>query len=267
MALHTRSAQPSQPLHLDGAPNARDLSWIGWSLRPDLVLRSEALDRLTSDDVALLRGLRLRTVVDFRGENEIAMGGADTLVAPAKRIAMPVLSPDHDIYTALAVVLQATDGESVERRFGNGEAERIMLDMYRWFVSDPAAREPFATTLRLLADADNLPLLFHCTAGKDRTGWMAAIVYSALGVAREAIAEDFLASNEHGVLALDSLSAAGTLADPELVQPFVEVRQSYLDVAFDQVARDFGDFAAFLSKGLGVGQDQLEALRHNLLSD
>ncbi|HEY6740657.1 MAG TPA: tyrosine-protein phosphatase [Actinopolymorphaceae bacterium] len=265
------SEHVSGDLALDGAPNSRDLGGLpttdGRVVRNGVALRAESLVSLTDADLDTLRRMGIRTVVDFRGASEIAVSGVGRLPdvdgAAPNRLQLPVFEPGHDIYTALALLVRGTDPAVVEREFGDGKAERLMLECYRWFVRDPGARLPFARTLRLLASRTDSPLLFHCTAGKDRTGWMAVVLLTALGVEPEAVVADYLRSNDHQVFDLEDPDGL----DPRLVRPFLEVRPDYLSAAFDQIERDFGDFGGFLERGLGVDAATLERLRTHLLTE
>lgn len=253
-------------LGLEKAPNGRDLGGYltrdGRTVVAGQLLRTEALSRLTAQDLAVLAGLGVRTVVDFRGEAEVGMSGPDLLPSGCTNLHLPVFAADHDIYVTLGALFTGGDESEQRRVLGDGGAERIMEDMYRWFVSDPAARAPYAQTLKRVADAGERPVLFHCTAGKDRTGWMGAIILTALGVPEETVFADYLLTNERQASLLDLFTGPDSVIDPELVRPLLDVRESYLRAAFDQVSQDFGTFRAFVEDGLG---GDIEDLKSQLL--
>ncbi|MCW3841729.1 tyrosine-protein phosphatase, partial [Micromonospora yasonensis] len=123
--------------------------------------------------------------------------------------------------------------------------------------------------VRLAAEAGNLPLLFHCSAGKDRTGWLSVVLLTALGVDEAAIRADYLRHNELTESLREVLLAAMTRQqpdlDPAIARPLLEVRPDYLDAAYDQVRRVYGSFGAYLRDGLGVTDATVAALRANLL--
>jgi protein-tyrosine phosphatase len=125
--------------------------------------------------------------------------------------------------------------------------------MYRWFVTDAGARARFAAVLRVIAEADGAPVLFHCTAGKDRTGWTAALLLTALGVPREAVLADYLLTNERAARLI-------ARADP-LLLPLARADAAYLDAAFDEIARGWPTFEAFWHDGLGLDHATLHRLR------
>src|SRR5437588_10808562 len=116
-----------------------------------------------------------------------------------------------------------------------------MTAIYRWLVADPRARAGLAAALRAIAEADGVPLLYHCSAGKDRTGWLSAVLLSVLGVDRETILADYLATNEYSRATnraiLDAMRARGRQAYPELMMPLFEARREYLAAACAEVAQ------------------------------
>jgi len=116
-----------------------------------------------------------------------------------------------------------------------------------------------------------LPLLQHCTSGKDRAGWMTAIVLTALGVPRELVLRDYLLSNDyhragHDRLRLDLLKT-GIMADPGLLRPVLEQSATYLGAAFEEADRRYGSFGRFLTHGLEITEAMLDGLRRALLGD
>jgi protein-tyrosine phosphatase len=246
-------------LGLDRAPNARDLGGYvnaeGLTVREGVVLRAEALNQLTEDDVTALAAVR--TIVDYRGHGEIEAAGEDRLPAEAAYAHLPVFAPDYDIYLTLVPLIVSNDPVQQHEVLGDGGAERIMISLYRWFVSDATAREAFAETLRLISDPEARPVLFHCTAGKDRTGWMAAVLLTALGVHHETVVADYLLTNERQAPLIDMFKGPASTIDPALIAPLLDVRPQYLQAAFDQVKQDFGTFPAFLRDGLGADEETL----------
>src|SRR2546430_285583 len=116
-----------------------------------------------------------------------------------------------------------------------------------------------------------LPLLYHCTGGKDRAGWMTAIVLTAIGVPRELVLRDYLLSNDfhrtgYQKLRFD-LVKTGIVADPELLRPVLELSPTYLGAAFEEADRQYGSFGRFLAYGLEVSEAMLTELRRALLGD
>jgi protein-tyrosine phosphatase len=108
---------------------------------------------------------------------------------------------------------------------------------------------------------DRAPLVIHCTAGKDRTGFASALILHALGVADETIAEDYLLTNQYY---RREATAATDLPD-DVRNAIGSVEASYLAAAFDAVAADYGDLEGYLRDGLKLGTPERDALKARYL--
>ena len=261
-------------LRLSNAPNARDLgghlTGDGRRVRRNLLFRSDSLHRLSEADLEVVASLKLACVIDFRSPEEVARSGADKLPTPGPRLVeLPIV--DLDLF---GVIMDAMSrgGDGTELDFlredaPDGGAPAMMAELYRRFVSGEAIRAAFARALRLVAAAENLPLLFHCTVGKDRTGWLAAVVLSALNVPRDVIMADYVRTNEfsHEFVDLVVSLLEGRVSDPRVVVPLLEARPAYLEAAFAEAELCYGGMDGYLREGLGVDDDLLAALRANLL--
>jgi protein-tyrosine phosphatase len=144
-----------------------------------------------------------------------------------------------------------------------------MIAVYRRLVVGDAARTAYAAFVRTVLDPERRPVLFHCTAGKDRTGWAATILLLAAGVDEAGALDEFLAVNPAVRVTfaplLEQLAAVG--GDPELLRPLLEVRAEYLQAALDALRERFGTFDAYLRDGLGLSEIEVEALRRTLRTD
>jgi protein-tyrosine phosphatase len=267
------SVMNSRQMPLDGAVNVRDVgghrSASGAVVASGRVLRADALSRLTEPDVRRLGAFGLRTVVDFRLPGEVLVGGEDRLPAGATRVSLPVAGGDLGAFYDL---IASGDHRQQHEVLGQGRATEFMLGVHRGFVAGQRQRDGFGIALRMIADASmGLPLLYHCTSGKDRTGWMTAIVLTALGVPHLTVMSDYLLSNDvyrtrYFKLGND-LAKTGMMRDPGLLRPILELSPAYLDAAFDEVWRRYGSFGAFLSRGLDVDGQTLLQLRDALMDD
>jgi protein-tyrosine phosphatase len=255
--------RPGRDLGLVGLPNGRDLGGYrtetGAIVRYGVLLRADAPIGATDEDLRALDRLGVRRVIDMRGDGEIAHFGLSAWTAPRTHL------PISDVVAALLAQQVKPGAEPLPP----GSAQTTMRGMYRDFVADPDSRAQFATALRTIADPDGVPLLFHCTAGKDRTGWLAALVLAALGVDRATITADYLLTNERFATGRGAAGRARLLAslgelgvDVVAVLPLLEARTDYLDAAFAEVDARYGDMPAFLRVGLDADVD---ALRANLL--
>lgn len=261
-------------LALAGAPNTRDLG--GWptvdgrTVRLGRLFRAGALGRTTDADVEALDALGLRTVVDLRDVSEIAFAPPDRLPAGPEVVPLPIYDPDHPVFTYVAAVMQGSDQQGYEALAEEG-TPGAMAAIYRWFVNGEPARERFARAIRLFAEPGRLPALLHCSAGKDRTGWLSVIVLRVAGVSPADVEADYLATN--ALSAGVNAAVIGAMRDrrPDLdedaIRPVFEARPAYLDAAYAEVDRLYGSFDEYVHSGLGLDRDVLDALRSALLDD
>jgi protein-tyrosine phosphatase len=266
----TAERASSRLIDLDGAVNVRDIggyrSMYGLEVRRRRLIRGDSLSQLSPADGPRLGRLGLRTVIDFRTSGEVLLNGPDRLPPGVELTSLPVSGGDlESIYELIA----SGDHERQATELGDGRAAEFMVEINRGFVSDTQQREAFGAALRLLCSPGRLPLLYHCSSGKDRAGWMTAIVLTALGVPRELVLRDYLLSNDfhrtgYQKLRFD-LVKTGIVADPELLRPILEQSPTYLGAAFEEADRRYGSFGRFLTCGLQVSEAMLDGLRRTLL--
>ncbi|MFD9909181.1 tyrosine-protein phosphatase [Streptomyces sp. NPDC059063] len=256
---------------LQGAVNVRDVggyrTYDGERVRHGRVYRADALSRLTDADVTALAGLGLGRVVDFRIADEVRFDGPDRLPAGLTATARPVT--DNGLFQRIMTAIGSRDPVKQEELLGGGRAEAFMRDAYRTFVTDAANRAVFAATLRDIADG-GAPLLYHCTAGKDRTGWTTYVLLRALGVPERTAVDDYLASNAfraaYDAKVRETLEQTGMMQNPDLLIPLQEVRTGYLDAALAEVTQHYGGFGGYLTRGLGLDARTLVALRERMVT-
>lgn len=247
--------------------NVRDVggyrTYTGGQVRQGLVYRADALGKLTPADITTVAGLGLTKAVDFRIPMEVQYDGADRLPPGLSATARPV--SDLGLYGTLLTAIGSGDPVRQEQMLGGGRAEAYMRDIYRTFVSSPENRAQFAATLREIADGKQGPLLYHCTSGKDRTGWMSYVLLRALGVPEATAGGDYLASNTfrgaYDAQVRAGLKQSGRMQNPDLLIPLQEVRQDYLDAATAQMEATYGSFYGYLTTGLGLDLDTLAKLQ------
>jgi protein-tyrosine phosphatase len=271
---------------LRGAPNARDLGGIpvaaGRAVRAGVLFRAPALGRLTDEDVAALRRVGLAEVIDLRHPREIELTPPDRLPDGLAVAHVPIFERDHPVFIFVAgIMLTPPAGappESAAPRPGevgagdmaayeNG-AIGAMCDVYRWFVTSAAAREAFGTAVRRVAAAAGRPLLYHCSAGKDRTGWLTAILLTALGAERDVVLADYLRTNVDGERSVEKILralAARRAVDPERVRPVLVAAPEYLAAGYAEAERAYGSFDGYLRDGLGLDERLRAGLRATLL--
>lgn len=239
----------------------------GRRVRRGLAYRSTELSRIDEADRAELEALGIRTVVDLRTSAERARWPEeDKLPRSAAYVLADVLADAPDGTPAQFIPIMH-DPEAVRERLGSGRGVALFERHYRDFVRLSSAREAYRRLYAILLEPDRRPLVFHCTTGKDRTGWATAALLLVLGVPEDVVVEDYLRSNgELGPLIepfLAEFRARG--GDPSLLEPLAGVRRAYLEAALDEVARRYGSIEGYFRDGLGFDERAIETLRETFL--
>lgn len=252
--MHVTTADlPTRAVDLPNVFNLRDLggysSADGRTVVWRTLFRADGLQRVAREDVARLRELGLRTVIDLRRPDEVELG----------RLTVDGLNY-HNHSLQPTMWLAADFDESL------GSA-RYLTDRYLEMTSASGAE--VAAVLRLIADSASAPLVFHCAAGKDRTGVVAALTLSLLGVPDADIAADYALSSESTkrwlewarinrpelAAEVDTLPGPWTGAPPEAIRAFLlELRAEHGSI--DDYARS-----------VGITDAELTALRSHLLEE
>jgi protein-tyrosine phosphatase len=262
-------AAPGAQVPAEGIPNLRDVGGYettdGRRVRLGLVYRSTALDRATASDLRLLASLRVRTIVDLRTtvEREAA---PDRVPAGVTEVDLDVLADSPDSAAARIPQLFAHPAEA-SVQLAKVDIGAAFVRIYRDLVSLPSALASYRALFSDLADPSTLPALYHCTTGKDRTGWATAALLLELGVPTQTVIDDYLLSNDYLLRALqpllDSFAAGG--GDPELLKPILGVKAEYLQAALDELHTRFGTIDGYFTDGLGLGPEVQERLRTTFL--
>jgi protein-tyrosine phosphatase len=240
-------------LHLASAPNFRDAGGYrtadGHWVRMGVVYRSGDLSKLTADDLAKLHRLGIRTVYDLRTDGERKQS-PDRVPVGAGYLQENVLGSDGSVTD-----LPSTEAEAVQWMTS---AEATMVDA-------DTAKAAYHNVFSGLSGTEPLPAVYHCTAGKDRTGWASAVLLTALGVPRSTVDSDYLASDHYNAASNAAVLAAVPPAQRPVYEVLLTVRQSYLDNGFSEVRKQYGSFGGYLQKGLGLNRADLARLRAELL--
>jgi protein-tyrosine phosphatase len=243
---------PPFTVTLDGASNLRDLGGYrtadGRVVRRGLVYRSAALAKLTEADLAVIAGLGLRSICDFRGRQESLR--APTLV---RGVPIHALSIEPTVGAGLRDILATKEA--------TGEALFAVLERaYAAYALSSSAQ--YRAMLDLVLDGGT-PLLFHCSAGKDRTGFGAAILLTALGVPWDTVVADFQATNQ--LWRRDTVHSDDL---PLLVrESLLRADPLLLTAAFDAARAQYGSLDTYLAEALGFGPTRRAQLQDLLLED
>ncbi len=242
---------------LASADNFRDVAGTGYPtydggrLRTGVLFRSNEL-QLSDTDAGSLADLGIRDVLDLRDHQEVeAHPDVEVPGATWTHVRVPGI-PMDDVATLTS------------REAGLATMKRV----YRIFVEDDGARGAFGDLLTRLAHAEH-PQLFHCTAGKDRTGWASALLLRIAGVPEATVLEDYLLTNRFDGTRTKYLAMVREHLGEEKVAVYETVMvadAAYLAEADAAVAEHFGDLAGYLRDGLGLGDGVLSGLRTRLLA-
>jgi protein-tyrosine phosphatase len=252
---------------LQGASNFRDFGGYavadGGTVVRGRLFRSDRLSELTAADYEVLGAYRIRYVYDLRRASEVEASPTRWSGAAAPELIHAPIFQD--------------DGGSVFRLGDEGvrpdaaTARALMAESYRRMVSEPGPLEALAGIFARLTAPEAFPALFHCAAGKDRTGVTCALILSALGVSRQDVVDDFMLTQKHydalGALERNIPQAALTESagwSREALMPLFGVEPAFIEAALAQVDAG-GGIEAFLRDGLGVRRDGLERMRGQLV--
>ncbi|MEV5648507.1 tyrosine-protein phosphatase [Nocardia sp. NPDC052254] len=243
-------------VEFDAIDNVRDLGGLpvigGGSTRFGVALRSSTLQQASAADAALLLGsLGLRTLIDLRLPDEVVREGYGLIGAlPIDTVNLPIRKSPQSSLAARDLVPDKTRVD--------------LAQLYGALLAGSA--EEIVAAARLIADPDRRAVVFHCAAGKDRTGVLAAVLLDAVGVAPEAIAADYALTNERMARVrarLDSLGSYRGLppADTGILAVDPAVMLSFLG----ELHREHGGAAAWLL-ARGLTATQLTLLRRALVT-
>ena len=250
-------------------PNGRDLGGLpasdGRTVRHGLVFRAAAPQN--EDDAEGLSVWGITEAIDLRTHEERELRPA-TLPPTTQAIVADVLAdePDGGPASLGALARAAVSGDA--DALTPARLDEIFVAGYRSFVSLPSGRAATATVLRRAADPHSGPVLVHCTAGKDRTGWIVAALLLTLEVPWGDVMADYLASGPE-VLALfapfrDRVAAQG--GDVEAMERAIAVFPHYLEAAHAEALRTFGSWHGYLADGLDLPTDLPRRLQARLLT-
>ena len=251
---------------LEGCPNLWDIGGCstaeGRQVRTSRVYRSGRLSDLTERDLERLSSLGLATVVDFRSEDEIAEH--------------PDRLPDHAACRRVHIpmgegMLSKEQVIDVMRRASRGELDTHvhMIQEYREF---PRRLAPGLRTLcRLLEQEETYPVLMHCTAGKDRTGFTTAVLLGMVGCSDQQIIAGYTryirsSLREDALRYASSYRTYGIELSPEQVHPYLLAREEYIRSALESIRSLWENISGYLDQEVNVAPRQQQGIAEQLLT-
>mgnify|MGYP001765372310 CR=1 FL=1 len=246
-------AVPAARITVEGAANFRDLGGIatadGRRIRPGMLFRSDNLSNLTGRDWQTLVGTGVGLIVDFRSEQEVA--------------AAPPTQPDKIERLALPIGLANVDFAVMYKQIMDGQLDAIEIpDSYGRIALD--ASDQYRRWFARLVDGGGQPSVFHCSSGKDRTGFAAAMLMSALGVPWETVLREFVASNHYLHDRIERTVARIRQRGPvdeQKLRALLGVRQLQMENTLRVIEARHGSLERYLEAELGLDAAARERLR------
>ena len=271
-----------QFIPVNGIINARDLGGYimqdGRRLRDGMLIRSAHLADASDEDLQYLSSIPIYKVIDFRKDIEMN-GKTDRMVPGAEYIRL-------EIDASGKIVSQATEDEkrlfTGNKQFDvkkfmvmaafNPMAQKIAQQMYPNLTNDPECRKQFKQFFRLILDTANGAILYHCTQGKDRTGFASALILAALGADRDTIVADFDATNrvyEEDVrqCCQNVLLMGGKENEIATVKSFLGANTDNFIKALESIDKEFGSMEAYLKGPIGLTDQDILTLRERYLEE
>ena len=245
-------------LDLDGPANFRDVgghpTLDGRFVRRGQVFRSDSLSGLSERDVELLReAVGIRTVIDLRAGHEVAEYGHGPLQSHVRQLHMPIVDSTRE-------------PEPTTRKKRKAQTFQTLHEIYLFMLEEYGPR--FAMVLRVIADADAQPVVFHCAAGKDRTGLTAALVLGLCGVVDELIAADFAITEMRmpTIIARHTERASGPDASIEVAGQQYGAQALTMTTVLNALRAEHGSIENYAASA-GLEAEVIAALRASLVTD
>lgn len=239
----------------------------GHTVKTGILYRSGELHALTDADVQVLDDLGIKTVVSFLIPKEIEARGGDRLPEGTENILLPIEAGGG----LVAVVADARN---------TGDFSKVPADLNPKLheMAAEEAKEQYAALIREILASDGTPLAYHCSHGIHRTGTATAIILSAVGVPWGIVREDYLLSNEARAEEIETrtaqlrLLAAKTFSIPPEevdmtnINAFYILEGNYIDGTRNYINENYGDIHSYLTKGLGLTEDEMTELKALLIN-
>lgn len=259
----TKMVVSERRIPMEGADNFRDLGGIptsdGRVVKWGTFYRSGKLTDLSPKDLNYYKTLGITTVVDFRDDKEVAKNPSRF---PAQytvnKVRVPIGDRDGRLHDQIKEQIRKANAKTFD-------SKKYVENLNRQFIDSFAYQ--YAPFIELAVAAENTPLLFHCSAGKDRTGLATALLLSVLGVEKEVILGDFMMSNYYRNARINRSLKKSALAgiSQRITQPLVEVDETYLAAALQAIDDKYGSMESFLEEEFGLTEARLQTIRDRYL--
>ena len=253
--------EDTRKLPFTGAHNFRDLGGYktsdGKTVKWGKVYRSDNLHSLTDEDVKYMERLNIKSVVDFRSDEE-RNEEPDRLTSNMTPILLPIKFEPEGVTETLMRDLT----------FGDLDSSNLLRDFNIILVKE--FTEEYKQFFRHIVDNGGEPFVLHCTAGKDRAGFGSAMILTVLGVPREKIIEDYLKTNKYVSDHVDRKLLETELktffrADSDNLRKINLVEERYIQAAFDTIDSHWGGMDRYISEGLNLTEEDIAKIKNYYL--
>ena len=248
-------------LPFTGAHNFRDLGGYktedGRTVKWGKIYRSDNLHSLTDEDLKYMKRLNIKSVVDFRSVEE-RENEPDRLNPDMTQVLLPIKFQPKEL-----------DDDSVKNlmkdlTFGDLDSSNLLRDFNIVIVEE--FTDEYKNFFRHIIENNAEPLVFHCTAGKDRAGFASAMILTILGVPREKVIEDYLLTNTYVKDHVDDKMLEIELktffrADTDNLRKINLVEERYIQAAFDTIDSKWGGMDRYISEALNLNEEDILKLK------
>ena len=249
----SRAVFAARQLPMEGQPNFRDLGGYktkeGKFVKWGMVFRSGKCNTLTEADINYLGSIPLKTVIDFRSDDERSSEPDKVPASVTTEIHYPI-NPGNLSSVDISEAIRNGDIEACKQYLVDGNEQFVLnfQEEYKKFFAD-------------LMSGTKAPLMFHCTAGKDRAGFASAMFLASLGVDRQTIIEDYLLTNVMTGVTIESMKEKYGDNDMAMCMYYISsVQPEYIEKAFSTIEKNYGTVENFLTKQLSVDLDKMKQL-------
>lgn len=253
----------------DAVLNFREMGGLpaadGGTVKAGRLYRSGHWSQASDADVDMLAEYGLSTVVDFRTEIDRTGDGGPNRIPNDVTYLQLEMTDTSGLGHKIRSTLMSGDQALIDREFGGGKAKALAAEGVVAMALEAEKQAVFGRFLQVVANDEERPVLWHCSAGKDRAGWAATVVGMALGVPDEALIEHYVASNIHRPVEDRLAYYAAKGVDAEIMRPFLSVHEDYLRGGFAVVDQRWPSRERYLTEALGFGPEQIDKLRNELV--
>ena len=255
-------------LGMNDLPNLRDIGGYvtsdgkvvvrGKTYRSNAFYPMNAIELKTLGQLVLKNDYDLRTTIEIRDQ-------PDNIPATVQYAQLNVMADNSGVILPPAQITELFQDPKLasEKLGGVDGVEAQFVGLYRELVTLSSANESYRELFLSISEQDNSPNVFHCTNGKDRTGWAAAALLTLIGVPEEVVYEDYLRSNEYLLpmhqKEIDDFSSKG--GDKEIPKAIFGVKRRYLAAAFKEMQDRYGTVERYFAEGLGINEKEQQKIK------